>query len=95
MIRKLTIAFVAAATVASFASPAFAQVFFEGYGTGNVEPFRYPVEHVAKRAVHRHRVHANIYAMAPNSDSFGVYADSPAANGGGSLGYNQVLRQPY
>ena len=34
------------------------------------------------------------YVVVPNTAGLGVYADSPAATGGGSRGYNQVLRQP-
>jgi len=94
MIRKLTVALIAAAAVASFASPAFSQVFNEGYGTGNVQPFRYPVEHTAKRAAHVAGMRAFNYVVVPNTAGLGVYADSPAATGGGSRGYNQVLRQP-
>jgi hypothetical protein len=92
--KLILIAALAATRLA--ATPAFGQSFSEGYGTGNRVPFN--SDPVARKiAPHQKRVHAaryhngfNSYAMElrPESD---FNSDSPAATGGGSLGYNQNL----
>ena len=41
MINKSKLAFIAALVAMSAASPAFAQAFSKGYGTGNVTPYTF------------------------------------------------------
>jgi hypothetical protein len=77
------------------ATPAFGQSFSTGYGTGNVLPFNSTVAAPAV-ASHHASAHAarrdglNSFAMEPRQQ-LQLGADSPAAAGGGSIGYNQNL----
>ena len=85
------------------ATPAFGQSFSAGYGTGNVLPFNSTVaapavasHHASAHAARHASAHAarqnglNSFAMEPRRQlQFG--ADSPAATGGGSIGYNENL----
>jgi hypothetical protein len=93
--NKTQIALIAALAVARLvATPAFGQSFSTGYGTGNVLPF--PSQPVAADvAAHNTRAPAarnglSSYAMAPRARS-DFNANSPAATGGGSTGYNENL----
>jgi hypothetical protein len=85
--------FVTAVTVLTvFATPAFAQSFSASpFGTGNVLPFAYqPVApQNDKIAAGLNGLHA--FAMVPARRS-AIDSNSPAATGGGSLGYNELLR---
>ena len=90
----IVIAVLAATRLA--ATPAFGQSYNAGYGTGNVLPSRaQPVtpdirsNHLTART-RRHPRALNSYAMEPSSPS-DMNSNSPAATGGGSIGYNQNL----
>ena len=78
------------AVLAVVATPAFAQSFDPDNGTGNVlrySPKSGPSE--GKFAVRQDAMRA--YAAAPFGGSMdGLYA--PSATGGGSAGYNEMLR---
>jgi hypothetical protein len=77
------------------ATPAFGQSFSAGYGTGNVLPFN---STAAAPAVASHHARAdaaqrnglNSFAMEPRQQ-LQLGAESPAATGGGSIGYNENL----
>ena len=77
------------------ATPAFGQSFSAGYGSGNVLPFNGTVaapavasHHASAHAVQRNGV--NSFAMEPRQQ-LQLGAESPAATGGGSNGYNENL----
>jgi hypothetical protein len=85
------------------ATPAFGQSFSTGYGTGNVLPFNSTVaapavasHHASAHAARHASAHAarrnglNSFAMEPRQQ-LQLGADSPAATGGGSIGYNENL----
>jgi len=79
------------AVLTAIATPAFAQSFDPESGTGNVLPFSYAptAPRNDKIAVDRSGLHS--FAMVPNSRSTSN-PDSPEATGGGSAGYNEMLR---
>src|SRR5215475_10051082 len=84
---KLIIAAVAA-TLASTA-PAFAQSFDPDIGTGNVLGFNSQAPVARAEAPARHqRGGMDAFAMEPRGFR---NSDSPAATGGGSIGYNENL----
>lgn len=91
MIRLMKNASLAAAALGAVvvaASPASAQSFSHGWGTGNVLPFSYrgsapPQRHAAVRS-HRN----SAYAMAPRDPD---PVTGPGSIGTGSVGYNQLL----
>jgi len=77
------------------ATPAFGQSFSAGYGSGNVLLFNSPgaapavaSHHASAHAVQRNGV--NSFAMEPRQQ-LQLGAESPAATGGGSIGYNENL----
>lgn len=77
------------------ATPAFGQSFSGGYGTGNVLAFNSTVtapavasHHASAHAARRNGL--NSFAMEPRQQ-LQLGADSPAATGGGSIGYNENL----
>jgi hypothetical protein len=79
------------AVLTVFATPAFAQSFCTCDGTGNVltfthNPITLPNQNIAAG---QNGLHA--FAMVPGRGS-AFNPDSPAATGGGSLGYNEILR---
>jgi hypothetical protein len=79
------------AVLSVFATPAFAQSFCTCDGTGNVltfthNPITLPSQNIA---ANQNGLHA--FAMVPGPGS-ASNSDSPAATGGGSLGYNEMLR---
>jgi hypothetical protein len=79
------------AVLTVFATPAFAQSVDPENGTGNVLSFG-PTPTAPqnnKIAVRRSGLHS--FAMVPGPSS-ASNSDSPGATGGGSLGYNEMLR---
>ena len=119
MINTSKLALIAVLAAMSAASPAFAQSFSKGDGTGNNLPFAYgpggtkPAwtvapqnEQIAVRQSNAGKVAVrqtgrNAFAAAPRrglydyaavrSGSGSDAANSPAATGGGSTGYNEML----
>ncbi len=94
--NKTKFAIIAALAVTRLAAtPAFGQSFSSGYGTGNVLPFNSTVAAPAV-ASHHASAHAarrngqNSFAMEPRQQ-LPFNAESPAATGGGSIGYNENL----
>ncbi|MGC2714495.1 MAG: hypothetical protein WA366_14045 [Pseudolabrys sp.] len=94
--NKTKFAIIAALAVTRLAAtPAFGQSFSAGYGTGNVLPFNSTVAASAV-ASHHASAHAarrngqNSFAMEPRQQ-LPFNAESPAATGGGSIGYNENL----
>src|SRR6266478_3764167 len=96
MVTKSKIAVIAAIAALSFASPAFAQSFNGSDGTGNELPSYYD---------HNGGLHAGIAPQqtqtAARRSGLNAFAsvgrgvsnsDSPAATGGGSIGYNEMLQ---
>jgi hypothetical protein len=79
------------AVLGVIATPAFAQSFDPDAGTGNVLAFSYKpaAPHNEKIAVRQNGLHA--FAMVPAPGS-AFNSESPANTGGGSLGYNEMLR---
>ena len=73
------------------ATPSFAQSFDPDNGTGNVLSFSHNsiVRGNVVAAVRQSGLHS--FAMAPGHDA-AFNSNSPAATGGGSLGYNELLR---
>ena len=105
MTNKAKLALIAAIAVTRLAAtPAFAQSF-EADGTGNVLQMTYQstapdaaVRHSGARAARRNGLDA--FAMEPRPQSnfapriqTPVDSDDPASTGGGSVGYNQLLRE--
>jgi hypothetical protein len=94
--NKTKFAIVAALALTRLAAtPAFGQSFSTGYGTGNVLPFNSTVaapavasHHASAHAARRNGL--NSFAMEPRQQ-LQLGADSPAATGGGSIGYNENL----
>jgi len=79
------------AVLTAFATPAFAQSFDPDAGTGNALPFAYTpaARQDHKIAARQSGLHA--FAMVPGpGEAFNP--NSPALTGGGSLGYNEMLR---
>lgn len=79
------------AVLTAIATPAFAQSFDPDNGTGNVLPFGHTqtAPRNEKIAIDRSGLHS--FAMVPSSHS-ASNPDSPEATGGGSAGYNEMLR---
>ena len=80
----------AIAVITAIATPALAQSFDPDAGTGNVLQFSHTSSaHKAdKMATRRNGLSA--YASATDPVAFG--SNAPAATGGGSSGYNEMLR---
>ena len=79
------------AVLGVFATPAFAQSFDPDTGTGNVLTFARTSAAAPKNeriAGGRSGLHS--FAMVPGPPAFD--SESPKATGGGSLGYNEMLR---
>ena len=106
MTNRATLALAAALAVTSLAAtPAFAQSFDEDDGTGNVLTLsaqstapHVAVRHGSARTSRRNGLDA--FAMEPRRHSHfaprvqtPVDSDDPAITGGGSDGYNQLLRE--
>ena len=79
------------AVLTAVATPAFAQSFDPDNGTGNVLPFSgtATVVHSGKSAAIQSGMRA--YAAVPGFGSIGN-SNAPQAAGGGSIGYNEMLR---
>ena len=83
-----------AAVLTVFTTPVFAQSFCTCDGTGNAlkftnNPITYQNAPAAIPAIGQNGLHA--FAMAPRSGA-AFNSNDPAATGGGSLGYNEMLR---
>ncbi len=86
--------FSALAVLTAIATPTYAQSFCTCDGTGNVlkftnNPITLQNPGSAQRAIDQSGRHA--FAMAPSRGALSNSND-PAITGGGSLGYNQMLR---
>ena len=82
------------AVLSALATPAFAQSFCTCDGTGNVlkltnNPITYQNRAPAIPAIGQSGL--DTFAMVPGPSS-AFNSNSPAATGGGSLGYNEMLR---
>jgi hypothetical protein len=74
----------------AIATPALAQSFDPDNGTGNVLPFSHKSTHnEGKTAVRQDGLRA--YATVPFEGSI-ANSNAPSATGGGSTGYNEMLR---
>ena len=104
MTNKAKLALVATLAVMRLAAtPALGQSYSAGYGSGNELPFnsqslahRNAPRHATIHAARRNGLHA--YGMEPRPQSnfaprTSVESDNPASTGGGSVGYNELLRQ--
>jgi len=107
MINKARLALIAALAVTGLAAtPALGQSFDEDEGTGNVLQFSYQpttpdtgIRHARAHAARRNGL--NALAMEPrrlqSRSAPRVQApfesDDPAITGGGSIGYNQLLKE--
>ena len=106
MTNKAKLALIAALAMTRLAAtPAFGQSFDDNAATGNVLPMTYQatapdaaVRHSGARATRRNGLDA--FAMEPRSQSnfapriqTPVDLDDPTSTGGGSIGYNQLLRE--
>jgi hypothetical protein len=79
------------AVLAAFATPAFAQSFDPDVGTGNLVPFAYMPTAAQNHKIARRQSGLHSFAMVPGPGS-AFNPNSPALTGGGSLGYNEMLR---
>ena len=77
------------AVLTVIATPAFAQSFDPEAGTGNVLPFSHKSTHNEDTAFRQDGLRA--YATAPFEGSV-ANSNAPSATGGGSAGYNEMLR---
>ena len=77
--------------LAVFATPAFAQSFCTCDGTGNVLTFTHNPITLSKQATAANHNGLNAFAMVPGPGQ-ASNSDSPTNTGGGSLGYNGMLR---
>jgi hypothetical protein len=79
------------AVLTAVATPAFAQSFDPESGTGDVLPFSHSAAATRndRSAVNQSAMRS--YAAVPGFGSIGN-PDAPQANGGGSAGYNEMLR---
>ena len=79
------------AVLTAFATPAFAQSFCTCDGTGNVLTFTHNPITLPNQGVAADRTGLHAFAMAPVRGA-ASNSDSPATTGGGSPGYNEMLR---
>jgi hypothetical protein len=103
MTKIAKLSFIGAVLAVGIASPAFAQSFDPEAGTGNVLGFNsvqtVPQAPQAHRATVRptrlaaRRSGVNAFAMVPGAAGGTAY--DPAATGGGSVGYNQNIRNEW
>jgi hypothetical protein len=104
MMKKTTLALIALAAT-GIASPAFAQSYDPGDGTGNALQFAYGAGAIKQRsvavppaglAVAPQQLAArdngrHLYAFVPSAGPAASSSNDPAATGGGSTGYNEML----
>ena len=78
-------------TVTAISTPAFSQSFCTCDGTGNVLPFSHKGTDPQNDRTALRQGALRAFAAAPGA---GLIADpnAPAATGGGSVGYNEMLR---
>ncbi len=100
MTKIAKLSFIGAVLAVGIASPAFAQSFDPEAGTGNVLGFNsVQTAPQAQRATARptrlaaRRSGVNAFAMVPGAAGGTAY--DPAATGGGSVGYNQNIRNEW
>jgi hypothetical protein len=85
MINKAKLALIAAVAAVSVVSPALAQA-------GVHHARRNGLHAYAMEPQHARRTTLDPYAMEPRAQS-DFDSDSPAATGGGSVGYNELLKE--
>jgi hypothetical protein len=86
--KKIIMIVALGATV--LATPAFAQSFNQGFGTGNVLPFSYgPTAAANGSAAVSHQSGRRLFDMVQSDPASN--SNTPAATGAGSLGYNEML----
>ena len=103
MMKKTTLALIAALAATGITSPVFAQSYSPGDGTGNVLPFAYGAGGIKQRSVavppagladtEQFVARGNgrhLYAFVPSAGP-AASSNDPAATGGGSAGYNEML----
>ena len=86
--KKIVTALVA---LTAFATPAFAQSFCTCDSTGNVLTFTHNPITLPNQTIAAGQSGLHSFAMAPTPGS-ASNSNSPAATGGGSRGYNEMLR---
>jgi hypothetical protein len=74
-----------------FATPSLAQSFCTCDGTGNVLTFNHNRITLSSQEIATGHSAAHSFAMVPGARSVSS-SNSPEATGGGSLGYNEMLR---
>lgn len=74
-----------------FATPAFAQSFCDCNGSGNVLPFGHKATAVQNDKISVRQTGLDSFAMVSRSGP-ALNSSGPAATGGGSVGYNEMLR---
>ena len=79
------------AVLTVFATPAFAQSFCTCDGTGNVLTFTHNAITRPNQNIAVGQSGLNSFAMVPGPGS-ALNSNGPAAAGGGSSGYNEMLR---
>ena len=82
---------IVAITASVMATPAFAQSFDPDAGTGNVLSFNSDQTAQQNHKIAGRQSGLDAYAMVPGTSWSGRDANSPAATGGGSEGYNQLV----
>jgi len=94
MTNKSKTAMLVTLAIIGITSPTFAQSFDPDNGTGNVlsftnqatESYAHAIPEIRNKTVTKHRVGFDAFAMAPQG------SDDPVLTGGGSLGYNENLK---
>lgn len=79
------------AVFTAFATPAFAQSFCTCDGTGNVLTFTHNPITLSNKDIAANQPGLHAFAMVPGPGPASS-SDSPANTGGGSPGYNEMLR---
>ena len=80
----------AIAVITAIATPALAQSFDPDAGTGNVLQFSHTSNAHREDKMATRQNGLSAYAAATDGVAFG--SDAPFAAGGGSIGYNEMLR---
>ena len=78
-------------TVTAISTPAFSQSFCKCDGTGNVLPFSHKRTDPQNDRTAFRQGALRAFAAAPDAGSI-ADPNTPAATGGGSVGYNEMLR---